>query len=97
MHKDGLMVGLVAVVYEPGDSAAFINVLGDLDLATLLGLAGEFDLDDLDDIMDDGHLREDPQPLLGQKMRQGVQLGVDGVDDPADTGSLPIPSGSIWI
>jgi len=52
MHKDGLMVGIVAVVYEPGDSAAFINVVGDLDLATLLGLAGEFDLDDLDEYMD---------------------------------------------
>jgi hypothetical protein len=51
MHQDGLMVGLVAVVYEPGDSAAFINVVGDLDLATLLGLAGEFDLDELGEYM----------------------------------------------
>ena len=53
MHVDGLMVGLVAVVYEPGDTAAFINVVGDLDLATLIGLAGEFDLDDLDEYVDE--------------------------------------------
>jgi hypothetical protein len=60
MHQDGLMVGLAAVMYEPGDGAAFINVVGDLDLATMLGLAGEFDLDDLDDIMDDyGHGADD--------------------------------------
>lgn len=52
MHKDGLMVGIVAVVYEPGDSAAFINVVGDLDLATLLGMADEFDFDDLGEYME---------------------------------------------
>ncbi len=53
MHKDGLMVGLMVVVYEPGEQAAFVNVVGDLDLATLLGLAGEFDFDDLDEIAEE--------------------------------------------
>lgn len=52
MHKDGLMVGIVAVVYEPGDTAAFINVVGDLDLATLLGMANEFEFDDLGEYME---------------------------------------------
>jgi len=53
MHEEGQMVGIVVVAYEPGDGAVFVNVVGDLDLATLLGLAGEFDLDDLDDYMDE--------------------------------------------
>ena len=53
MHQDGLMVGLMVVVYEPGGQAAFVNVVGDLDLATLLGLAGEFDFDDLDALADE--------------------------------------------
>ena len=47
------MVGIVVVAYEPGDGAVFVNVVGDLDLATLLGLAGEFDFDDLDDYLEE--------------------------------------------
>ncbi len=52
MHVDGNMVGLVVVAYEPGDGVVFANVVGDLDLATLMGLAGEFDLDDIDEYME---------------------------------------------
>lgn len=47
------MVGLMLVAYEPGDSVAFVNVVGDLDLGTLLGLAKEFDSDSLDDLLDE--------------------------------------------
>ena len=53
MHEEGQMVGIVVVAYEPGDGAFFVNVVGDLDLATLLGLAGEFDFDDLDEYLDE--------------------------------------------
>lgn len=41
LYKDGLMVGLLLLSYEPGDSATFVNVCGDLDLATLMQLAGQ--------------------------------------------------------
>lgn len=39
LHRGGDMVGLMLLTYEPGDSATFINVAGDLDLTTLLRLA----------------------------------------------------------
>lgn len=35
----GKLAGLMVLTYEPGDSATFINVVGDLDLTTLLRLA----------------------------------------------------------
>jgi len=37
------MVGLMLVIYEPDDSVAFVNVVGDLDLGTLFSLVKEFD------------------------------------------------------
>ena len=40
-NKDGEMVGLVVLNYETGKSATFVNVVGNLDLATLMKLAGE--------------------------------------------------------
>lgn len=46
------MVGLMLVTYEPGDSVAFVNVVGDLDLATLLGMVGEFDSENLEEILE---------------------------------------------
>lgn len=46
------LVGLMLVVYEPGDSAAFVNVVGDLDLATLLRLAGKIDSDNLESMLE---------------------------------------------
>jgi len=51
------LVGLMLVAYEQGESVAFVNVVGDLDLATLLSLAGQFDSDDLEEMLeglDDG-------------------------------------------
>lgn len=45
------MVGLMLLTYEPGDSATFINVVGDLDLSTLLRLASQMHGTDLDGIL----------------------------------------------
>lgn len=50
--KDKNLVGLMLVAFEPGDSAAFVNVVGNLDLGTLLKLASEMDGDNLDHILD---------------------------------------------
>jgi hypothetical protein len=36
LHRGEDMVGLMLLTYEPGDSATFVNVVGDLDLTTLL-------------------------------------------------------------
>ena len=40
------------VTYEPGDSVAFINVVGDLDLGTLLSLAKKIDSDSIEDMLE---------------------------------------------
>ena len=53
----GEMVGLMVVVYEPGENAAFINVVGDLDLGKLLGLAQDFDIDDIDEMVEEHEQR----------------------------------------
>jgi hypothetical protein len=45
------MVGLMLLTYEPGNSAAFINVVGNLDLTTLLALAGQMHGADLNGIL----------------------------------------------
>ena len=47
------LVGLMIVAYEPGDTVAFINVVGDLDLGTLLSLAKEIDHDSIGDMLED--------------------------------------------
>jgi hypothetical protein len=47
------MVGLMVVTYEPEDSVAFVNVVGDLDLGTLLGLAGKIDSDSIEDMLEE--------------------------------------------
>lgn len=39
LNHGGKLAGLLVLTYEPGDSATFINVVGDLDLTTLLRLA----------------------------------------------------------
>ncbi len=52
-YADGKLVGLMLVAYEPGDSAAFVNVVGDLDLGTLLRLAGDIDSDNLEGMLDE--------------------------------------------
>lgn len=41
LYRANLMVGLMLLTYEPGDSATFVNVVGDLDLPTLMRLAGQ--------------------------------------------------------
>lgn len=45
------MVGLMLLTYEPGDSATFINVVGNLDLSTLLTLASQMKGADLNGIL----------------------------------------------
>lgn len=55
-YRDGNMVGLMIVAYEAAEEVAFVNVVGDLDLATLMKLGlgmGELDLDDLIDRAED--------------------------------------------
>jgi len=46
------MVGLMIVTYEPGDSVAFVNVVGDLDLGTLISLAQKIDHDSIEDMLE---------------------------------------------
>ncbi|MEN8007527.1 MAG: DUF4252 domain-containing protein [Candidatus Krumholzibacteriota bacterium] len=63
------MVGLMIVIYEPGDSVAFVNVVGDLDLGVLLGLAGEIDSDSLEDVIE------------GLEGVEGIEIHHDHDDD----------------
>ncbi len=59
-NKDGVIVGLTVVVFEPGDSAGFVNVVGEINLGKLFTMAGEFDFDDLDEYMEEyGHGEHD--------------------------------------
>jgi hypothetical protein len=46
------LVGLMLVAFEPGDSVAFVNVLGDLDLATLMRLASQIDSDSIENMLE---------------------------------------------
>ncbi len=46
------LVGLMIVTFEPEDSVAFVNVVGDLDLGTLLRLAREIDSDSIEDMLE---------------------------------------------
>lgn len=47
------LVGLMVVVYEPGEEVLFANVVGDLDLPTLMMLVGGIDGDGLDDLLEE--------------------------------------------
>jgi hypothetical protein len=47
------LVGLMIITLEPDDSVAFVNVVGDLDLGTLLSLAKKIDGGSLEDILED--------------------------------------------
>ncbi len=51
-YRDGNMVGLMVVTHEAGEEVAFVNVVGDLDLATLMKLGLSMDELDLDELMD---------------------------------------------
>ncbi len=53
--KSGDMVGLVVLNYEKGKSATFVNVVGNLDLATLMKLAGEMHGEQLKGMMSQVH------------------------------------------
>jgi hypothetical protein len=46
------IAGLMVVAFEPGEEAAFVNVVGEINLSTLLAMARGFDDGDLDDILD---------------------------------------------
>jgi hypothetical protein len=46
------LVGLMIVTYEPDDSVAFVNVVGDLDLGTLISLAKDIDHDSIGDMLE---------------------------------------------
>ena len=46
------LAGLMILTYEPDDSVAFVNVVGDLDLGVLLGLAKQIDHDSIEDMIE---------------------------------------------
>ncbi len=52
-YKGEDLVGLMIVTYEPEDSVAFVNVVGDLDLGTLLRLAKDIDHDSIEDMLEE--------------------------------------------
>lgn len=47
------LVGLMIIMYEVEESVAFVNVVGDLNLGTLLSLAKQIDSDSLEDMLED--------------------------------------------
>jgi hypothetical protein len=47
------LVGLMVIMYEVDESVAFVNVVGDLNLGTLLSLAKQIDSDSLEDMLED--------------------------------------------
>lgn len=51
-YKGEDLVGLMVMAYEPGHEALFVNVVGDLDLPTLLKLVGGMDGDGLEDLLE---------------------------------------------
>jgi hypothetical protein len=63
------MVGLMIVTYEPEDSVAFVNVVGDLDLGTLITLARELDHDSIENMLE------------GLDGVEGIEIDVDDADD----------------
>lgn len=51
LSHGGQLAGLMVLTYEPGDSATFINVVGDLDLTTLLRLATQMHGEELHGVL----------------------------------------------
>ena len=47
------LVGLMVLVYEPGDSVTFANIVGDLDLGTMMKLAKRIDGDSLEEMLEE--------------------------------------------
>jgi hypothetical protein len=50
---DDEMVGLMVVAYVPGEEVSFVNVVGHLDLAYLLGMAGKLHGENLEEFLED--------------------------------------------
>ena len=71
-YDDGDLVGLMIVTFEPGDSVAFVNVVGDLDLGTLISLAKEMDHDSIEDMLE------------GLEGIDGIEIDHDDNDDDED-------------
>lgn len=46
------LVGLVIMAYSPGDEAMFVNIVGDLDLGTIMSLVGGLDGEGLDEMLE---------------------------------------------
>jgi hypothetical protein len=46
------LVGLMVMAYEPGEEVMFANIVGDLDLGTIMGLVRGMDGDGLEDLLD---------------------------------------------
>jgi len=63
------LVGLMIISYEPDDSVAFVNVVGDLDLGTLIGLAKQIDHDSIEDMLE------------GLEGIEGIEMDHDDDDD----------------
>ena len=51
-HVDSDMVGLMLVVYEAEENVSFVNVVGDLNLATLMKLVKEFDDASIEELLE---------------------------------------------
>ena len=68
-YDDEDLVGLMIVTYEPGDSVAFVNVVGDLDLGTLLSLAKKVDHGSIEDMLE------------GLEGVEGIEIDHDDEDD----------------
>lgn len=52
-HDGEDLVGLMVVAYEPGYEALFANVVGDLDLPTLLALVGGMDSEGIGELLEE--------------------------------------------
>jgi hypothetical protein len=51
-YQDEDLVGLMVVAYEPGEEALFVNVVGDLDLPTLMKLVGGMNGEGLEEMLE---------------------------------------------
>ncbi len=52
-YKGEDLVGLMVMAYEPGEEVLFANIVGDLDLGTIMGLVGSMDGGGLEDLLED--------------------------------------------
>ena len=66
------LVGLMIVNYQPDDSVTYVNVVGDLDLGTLIGLAKQIDHDSIEDMLE------------GLDGIEGIEIDHDGDQDDGD-------------